>query len=140
MMNGLEITLTDSEVCSTRAEQPAVQLCFDEVFATHHRLIYRYAYSLTRDQGLAEDAVQEVFLRLYRNIEVAQRDGMLRAWLLRVTTNVARNLVRTRMRATVRDEEFVATVSQKSEIIKPDEELARQTEIAEARRTLNKIK
>ena len=139
-MNGLEITLADSEVCSTRAEQPTLQLCFDEAFATHHRVVYRYAYSLTREQGLAEDVVQEVFIRLHRNLEIAQREGMLRAWLLRVTTNVARNLLRTRLRATARDREFVASATQKLEIIRPDEELLRRTEIAEARRTLNKIK
>src|SRR5262247_1409927 len=131
MMNGLEITLADSEVCSTRAEQPTLQLCFDEAFATHHRVVYRYAYSLMRDQGLAEDVVQEVFIRLHRNLETAQQEGMLRAWLLRVTTNVARNLMRTRTRATARDAEFVASAAQKVEIIQPEEELLRQTEIAE---------
>jgi RNA polymerase sigma factor (sigma-70 family) len=65
---------------------------------------------------------------------------MLRAWLLRVTTNVARNLLRTRIRASARDEEFVASAAQKVEILQPEEELLRQSEIAEARRTLNKIK
>ncbi|MCI0659717.1 MAG: sigma-70 family RNA polymerase sigma factor [Acidobacteria bacterium] len=132
--------MTDSEVCSTTAEQSTVQLCFDEAFAMHHRLVYRYAYSLMRDQGLAEDVVQEVFIRLHRNLEIAQEEGMLRAWLLRVTTNIARNLLRTRIRATARDEEFVASAAQKAKILHPEEELLRQTEIAEARRTLNKIK
>jgi RNA polymerase sigma-70 factor (ECF subfamily) len=139
-MNGMEITLKDSEVCSSSAEQPTVQLCFDEAFETHHRVVYRYAYSLTRDRGLAEDVVQEVFIRLHRNLETAQREGLLRAWLLRVTTNVSRNLMRTRIRATARDLEFIVSAAQAVEIIPPDEELLRQTEIAEARRTLNKIK
>jgi RNA polymerase sigma-70 factor, ECF subfamily len=140
MMNGLEITLTDSEVCSTGAEQPAVQLCFDEAFEMHHRMVYRYAYALMRDRGLAEDLVQEVFIRLHRNLETAQRNGMLRAWLLRVTANAARNMMRTRIRATTRDEEFVASGAQAREIMQPEDELLRQTEIADARRTLNKIK
>jgi RNA polymerase sigma factor (sigma-70 family) len=137
-MNGLEITLTDSEVCSTTAAAPTVRLSIDEAFAAHHRVIYRYAYSLTRDSGLAEDVVQEVFIRLHRNLDSAQREGMLRAWLLRVTANVARNLMRTRIRATARDAEFGASVEQA--IVQPDEELLRQYEISEARRTLNKIK
>jgi RNA polymerase sigma factor (sigma-70 family) len=139
-MNGLEITLTDSEVCSTTAAAPTVQLSLDEAFAAHHRVVYRYAYSLTRDSGLAEDVVQEVFIRLHRNLGSAQREGMLRAWLLRVTANVARNLMRTRIRATARDAEFGASVGQAGKIIQPDEELLRQYEISEARRTLNKIK
>ncbi len=117
-----------------------VRLSFDEAFVAHHRVVYRYAYALTRDRGLAEDVAQEVFIRLHQNLEPAQREGMLRAWLLRVTTNVARNLIRTRSRSTSRDEKFVADAAQTANVILPDEELLRQTEIAEARRTLNKIK
>lgn len=139
-MNGWEITLTDSEACSTAAAQDTVRLSFDEVFAAHHRVVYRYAYALTRDRGLAEDVVQEVFLRLHANLDAAQAAGMPRAWLLRVAANLARNLLRTRSRAASRDEAFVANASQAAEMIAPDEELLRQAEIAEARRTLNKIK
>jgi RNA polymerase sigma-70 factor (ECF subfamily) len=128
----------------TTAEQAPVQLCFDEAFAAHHRVVYRYAYALTRDGGLAEDVVQEVFMRLNRHLDAAQREGrrevMLRAWLLRVTANVARNLLRTRSRAILRDEEYMMGSAQAAEITRPDEELLRRIEIAEARRTLNKIK
>jgi RNA polymerase sigma-70 factor (ECF subfamily) len=143
-MNGWEITLTNSEVCSTTAEQAPVQLCFDEAFAAHHRVVYRYAYALTHDRGLAEDVVQEVFIRLNRHLDAAQREGqrevMLRAWLLRVAANVTRNLLRTRSRASLRDEEYMTGAAQAATVSQPDEELLRQTEIAEARRTLNKIK
>ncbi|MEW6734170.1 MAG: sigma-70 family RNA polymerase sigma factor [Acidobacteriota bacterium] len=132
--------MTDSAVCSTRAAPATVQLCFDEAFAAYHGIVYRYAYALMRDRGLAEDIVQEVFIRLHQNLEAAQREGMLRAWLLSVAANAARNLLRTRSRAMVRDEEFVESTKQTTEITLPDEVLLRQTEIAEARQTLNKIK
>jgi RNA polymerase sigma-70 factor (ECF subfamily) len=117
-----------------------VRLSFDEAFVAHHRVVYRYAHALTRDRGLAEDVAQEVFIRLHQNLDAAQREGMLRAWLMRVTANVARNLYRTRSRAAARDEEFMAGAARTAKIAQPDEELLRQTEIAEARRTLNKIK
>src|SRR5262245_58700708 len=139
-MNGWEITLADSEVCPGLAARDVDRLSFDEAFAAHHRAVYRYAYALVRDAHLAEDVVQEVFIRLHNNLDAAQREGMLRAWLLRVTANTARNLLRTRNRATARDENFAATAEQAGEVIRPDEELVRQAEIAEARRTLSKIK
>lgn len=139
-MNGAELILMDCQSDATTQTVEDVRLSFDEAFVAHHRVVYRYAYALTRDRGLAEDVAQEVFIRLHQNLDAAQREGMLRAWLLRVTANVARNLLRARSRATARDEEFVAGAGRAAKIILPDEELLRRTEIAEARRTLNKIK
>ncbi|MGH9755419.1 MAG: sigma-70 family RNA polymerase sigma factor [Blastocatellia bacterium] len=144
MMNGAELILMDRQLDaapdSVMDMVAAGRLSFDEAFVAHHRVVYRYAYALTRDRGLAEDVAQEVFIRLHQNLDAAQREGMLRAWLLRVTANVARNLLRARSRATARDEEFVAGAALAAKIIRPDDELLRQTEIAEARRALNKIK
>jgi RNA polymerase sigma-70 factor (ECF subfamily) len=140
IMNGAELILMDcqSETAAQTAEDG--RLSFDEAFVANHRVVYRYAYALTRDRGLAEDVAQEVFIRLHQNLDSAQREGLLRAWLLRVAANVARNLMRSRSRAISRDEKFVAGAAPAAKIIRPDEELLRQTEIAEARRTLNKIK
>jgi RNA polymerase sigma factor (sigma-70 family) len=117
----------------------AVRLSFDQAFVTHHRAVYRYAYALTRDPGLAEDIAQEVFIRLYQNLDAAQRDGLLRAWLLRVTANVARNARRGLSRARLRDETFVARLLQATGITRPDDELLRQAEITETQRALAKI-
>jgi len=143
-MNGAELILMDRQsdaAPNTVMDVVAAgRLSLDEAFVAHHRVVYRYAYALTRDRGLAEDVAQEVFIRLHQNLDAAQREGMLRAWLLRVAANVTRNLLRTRSRATARDEEFVTGAAQSAKIIRPDDELLRQTEIAEARRALNKIK
>src|SRR5262249_34889921 len=61
-------------------------------------------------------------------------------WLLRVTANVARNVLRGRSRARTRDESFVAHTLQATETALPDEALVREAEIAEARRALAKLK
>lgn len=118
--------------------ETAVRLDFEQAFAVHQRVVYRYACALTRDAALAEDVTQEVFLRLYQNLHEAQRDGLLRAWLLRVTANVARNLLRSRSRAQTRDESFVAQHEFNATL--PESELVRQAEIDEARRALAKLK
>jgi RNA polymerase sigma-70 factor (ECF subfamily) len=130
----------DGQSDATPETVVTVRLSFDQVFALHHRAVYRTAYALMHDQGLAEDVVQEVFIRLYHNLDAAERDGLLRAWLLRVTTNVSRNMLRSLSRAQTREETFAAHTPQATETASPDEALARQAEIAEARRTLDKIK
>src|SRR5262245_52282577 len=139
-MSALEMILTNSEADVVSATRAPVQPSFEEIFAAHHRVVYRYACALTRDEGLAEDIVQEVFIRLYKNPDRARKEELLRAWLLRVTANVAQNLLRGRSRATARDEAFVSLAAQMAENPQPDEALLREAEISGARQALNQIR
>jgi|SRR5688572_8798990 len=138
-MNEWEITLAEAEAGTAESRRES-RLSFDEAFTTHHRLVYRCAYALVRDSGLAEDVTQEVFLQLHRHIEAADQAGMLRAWLLRVTANVARNVMRTRRRAAVRDEAFEIENVQRREAHVPQEELEREAEVSRAREALGKLR
>ena len=49
------------------------------------------AFSILRNRQMAEDAVQEVFLRLYTSQKPFESDEHLRRWLIRVTVNTCRN-------------------------------------------------
>jgi RNA polymerase sigma factor (sigma-70 family) len=94
------------------SEQTAVQLAtekiaFDEAFTLYHRTVFRTARSVVQDGGLAEDVTQEVFLRLYKNIDKISDNEMLRPWLIRVALNVARNTIRGNIRANTREENYV---------------------------------
>jgi RNA polymerase sigma factor (sigma-70 family) len=76
---------------------------FDEAFTLHHRAVFLAARAVVRDAALAEEVTQEVFLKLYRHLDCTPRGDLLRPWLLRVTLNEARNTIRSRNRALVRD-------------------------------------
>src|SRR4029453_17289300 len=101
-MNGQARVLNESmpNELETGAVSP---LSFDEAFTLHHRAVFRTARSVVRDTGLAEDVTQEVFLRLYRNLDSTPGDDLLRPWLLRVTLNLARNTIRGNNRSMARD-------------------------------------
>jgi RNA polymerase sigma-70 factor (ECF subfamily) len=77
--------LVDSVPETVTAAAPS----FDEAFTLHHRAVFRAAYSLVRDSGLAEDVTQEVFLKLYQHFGSLQNEEHVRPWLLRVATNTA---------------------------------------------------
>ena len=115
---------------------------FDEAFTLHHRAVFRAAYALVRDAGLAEDVTQEVFLKLYQHLGSLQNEEHVRPWLLRVATNTALNTIRSRGRAGAREEEFAvaATVGGGSEPVGIEADYERRTEIEEARRALGQIK
>src|SRR5262245_41174764 len=140
MMDGAGTVLMDCQSEATSESAGTVRLSLDQAFVAHHRAVYRYACALTHDQGLAEDVVQEVFIRLNRNLDAAQRDGLLRAWLLRVTANESRNMLRARTRARSRDQNFIARLQQATGFTGPDDRLMHQAEITETQRALAKLK
>src|SRR5436190_18007217 len=117
----------------------ASSLSFDEAFTLHHRAVFRTARAILRDAALAEDVTQEVFLRLYRYRDSTPGDELLRAWLLRVTLNVARNTIRGQNRSAAREEVYVLD-NRKHEGIAQATEYERRMQIKEARRALDKIK
>ena len=103
-MTGQARALTES--MAKEVATAATALSFDEAFTLHHRAVFRTARSVVRDPALAEDVTQEVFLRLYRNLDATPGEDLLRAWLLRVTLNVARNTLRGQSRSMARDNEY----------------------------------
>ena len=132
--------LTDS--MPNPIETTAQPLGFDEAFTLHHRAVFRAARALVRDVGLAEDVTQEVFLRLYRHLDSTPGEELLRAWLLRVTMNVARNTLRGQSRAIAREDEYAKRAEATGWFIAsaPDEDYENRSALGEARRALDKIK
>ena len=66
----------------------------------HYAELYRYAFSVLRDERAAEDAVQDAFVRALGALggypEERLRAMRLRPWMYRITLNVARNRLRQR--------------------------------------------
>jgi RNA polymerase sigma-70 factor (ECF subfamily) len=73
----------------------------------HYRELYRYAFSVLREERSAEDAVQDAFERAFsalgRYSEERLRAMRLRPWMFRITLNVARNRLRQRREVPVED-------------------------------------
>ena len=115
------------------------KIVFDEAFTLHHRTVFRAARSVVQDAGLAEDVTQEVFLRLYNNIDSIADMEMLRPWLIRVAINVARNTIRGNIRANTREENYVKESAEVS-IYSVESDFEQRESTSEINRALNKIK
>jgi RNA polymerase sigma-70 factor (ECF subfamily) len=57
----------------------------------HQEAAFRLAYLILGDAAEAEEAAQEAFVRAYLSLDRFDESRPFRPWLLKITTNVARN-------------------------------------------------
>jgi RNA polymerase sigma-70 factor, ECF subfamily len=93
---------------------------FSELYRSHLRDVYSYAYYRVGNHHDAEDLTEQTFLQAYRHYERAldESDGRpLRPWLIRIAHNLAANLYRDRSRKpqTNIDESTILTTAHTTE-------------------------
>jgi len=65
-----------------------------EAYAAHAGELYGFASRSLGDAGLAEEAVQETFLRAWQNLSNFRPHTSLRNWLYRIAVNAATDMLR----------------------------------------------
>lgn len=69
---------------------------FEAILRTQERCVLTLAYRLMGNLPDAQDAAQEVYLRLYRQIGSFEEGRDLKPWVNRITANVCTDLLRKR--------------------------------------------
>ncbi len=67
---------------------------FEELFTRHHRKVIHFCYRMTGDQASAEDAAQEVFLRIARGAATYEPTAKFTTWLYTVARRTTLNFLR----------------------------------------------
>src|SRR5437762_10453482 len=104
---------------------------FSELYRTHLRDVYSYAYYRCGNHHDAEDLTEQTFLQAYRHFEraLAESDGRpLRPWLIRIAHNLAANLYRDRSRKPqthIDDTTTLSAVHTTEDLVEGRDELAR---------------
>jgi RNA polymerase sigma-70 factor (ECF subfamily) len=62
---------------------------FEQIMRRYNRALFRTARAILRDDGLAEDAVQEAYLRAYGALGGFRGESKLSTWLIRIVANEA---------------------------------------------------
>jgi RNA polymerase sigma-70 factor, ECF subfamily len=85
---------------------------FDELLKVLQEQLYRYIFSLVGQQSLAEDILQEVFIRIYRKLGWLREPELFRPWAFRIASNESfRHLKReARWSEQVRDEDTLKAI------------------------------
>ena len=62
---------------------------FEELVERYQDKAYRLAFSLVKDESVAQDVVQEAFLNTYRKLETYAGEARFGSWIYRVVVNAA---------------------------------------------------
>ncbi len=120
-LNGDFRSMEDSEIM---LELKAGNMAgFDFLMQKYRKPIINFMYRMTRNQAVAEELAQEVFLRVYRSRETYRAEARFSTWLYRIATNLGVNQARD-----TRHERAASTVY----LDEPDSETGTSPDVADA--------
>jgi RNA polymerase sigma-70 factor (ECF subfamily) len=96
-VGAIDLSLTPAESTSpslVRRAQAGDRDAFESLLVQHERAVLRTALRLLGRMDLAQDAAQEVFLRMHKYLASLDSDRALGPWLYRVAVNVCHDLHR----------------------------------------------
>ncbi len=86
-------TLTDEEIVSEYLATQNVAY-FDKLYDRYSGKIYAKSISLLRDEDLAEDAVQEIFMKILLNLSKFSGKSKVSTWIYSITYNFCIDIIR----------------------------------------------
>lgn len=66
----------------------------EELMSDYGEELTRTAYLYLKDWSLAEDAVQESFIKLYKNLHTFRGDASFKTWIYKILTNTCKDVLR----------------------------------------------
>jgi len=101
-----EIVAEGDDLRLVQALRGGTEEAYEELLARFQQPVYTLALRLLEDQSEAGDVVQEVFLKVFRNIGSFRAQSTLKTWIYRITVNEAHNARRWRFRHKRREVEL----------------------------------
>ncbi len=68
----------------------------ERLVQTYQTQLRRLCCMILKDAHLAEDAVQETFIKVYRGMQTFRQESSEKTWLTRIAVNTCRDLMRSR--------------------------------------------
>jgi len=96
--SGFDTAKAPSAAANAQEERELISTLIDGQEAAYETLIARFEHPifnlvsrLTNDPGDAPDVVQEVFLKVFRNVHTFRGQSSLKTWIYRIAVNESRN-------------------------------------------------
>ena len=108
---------------------------FEQHYKEHYERIYKYAFRLLADKDEARDLTQDLFIKLYEQLNSNSGLQNVRAWLYRVATNMSLNILKqTRTRSRLALENMTVPI-----VASADEQLLQKERTMQLRTALDSL-
>ena len=77
----------DLSLPQTARATPADPASFEALMRRYNPRLFRVARAILKDEGAAEDALQEAYIQAYRQLETFRGDADMGTWLTRIVIN-----------------------------------------------------
>ena len=85
-MNGELVDFNDGQLVSLIVSDRTDEAC-DELFRRYRKRIYLWCFSYTHDRDEAVEMTQEIFIKVFANLEKFRGGARLATWIYRITRN-----------------------------------------------------
>lgn len=86
---------------------------FDDLYQKYAGIVFRTAYNFLWNKDDAEDIVQEVFIKYFISNKAFNDDNHEKAWILTVTANLSKNVLRSKSRQNLELDDTIKIVDHK---------------------------
>lgn len=95
------------------------KIALEDLYDRYEKILFSFLLKMTQDRELAEEALQEVFIKIWRGVgEYDDSKGKFTSWLFRMAQNSAIDLIRKRKNPTVPLDEIADMPSSDSSVEK----------------------
>ena len=95
---------------------------FRSLLAAYQDKVYNQAFRMMGNREEAEEATQDVFLRIHRSLDEFRGESKLSSWIFRITANVCISRLRRKQLKIVSLDEPVASVDKTAAEVIPDDQ------------------
>ena len=83
------VSIADAELIANL--QQGLETAYEALIERFEQPVYNLVVRMVGNSADAEDVVQEVFLKVFRNVAAFRRQSSLKTWIYRIAVNEARN-------------------------------------------------
>ena len=67
---------------------------FDQLMQKYQQQVYRIVFGIVKERDYALDIVQDIFIKVYQNLDKFRGECQFKTWLIRITFNESYNWIR----------------------------------------------
>lgn len=81
-----------------------------EIYEKHYIKVYKTAFFIVKDQGLAQDITQETFIKAFKNMDTLQNQEKMESWITTIATRTSIDFLRKQKKGNENLEEDVEII------------------------------